>query len=258
MRNVLTITMREIRSYFVAPIAYSIYMIFLLVSGWFFTNILAFFVIQSIQSLRFPWLAERINIHDLVIRPFYGNMSVILLLMVPVITMRLFSEEKKLGTSELLYTSPIKIWQIVVGKYFSSVIFLLVMLLLTVHFPIFLFAFGEPQVGVVLSTYLGVFLMGASFCAVGLLASSLTENQVIAAIVAFGVLLLFWVIGWASESVGGVLKSVLQHLSLLEHQINLSKGIFDLRDILFYLSFITFTLFITYGVVESRRWKGIT
>jgi ABC-2 type transport system permease protein len=257
MRNVLIISWKETKSYFTSPIAWVVCAIFIVISSWFFVNIVTFFVLQSIQALRYPWLAERINIQDMIIRPFYGNLSIILLLMVPALTMRLFSEEKKMGTFELLYTSPITVWQMVLGKYLASVVFLVFMLLLTALYPVFLFAYGQPELGPVLSTYLGIFLMGASFCAVGLLASSMTENQVIAAVLAFGVLLLFWVLGWASQSVGEPLKFVLQFMSFLEHHLNFSKGIIDTRDVIYYISFVAFVLFLAHGVLESRRWRGL-
>lgn len=258
MRNITIIMWKELKSYFLSPIAWIVCAIFLIISGWFFVNIVTFFVLQSIYAMRYPWLAERINIQDLIVQPFYSNLSVILLLMVPILTMRLFAEEKRLGTFELLYTSPISVWQMVAGKYLASVLFLSFMLILTVQYPAFLFAYGDPELGPIVTTYLGIFLMGSAFCAVGILASSLTENQVIAAVLGFGILLLFWVLGWASQSVGEPLKSIIRFLSFLEHHLNLSKGIFDTRDIIYYLSFITFVNYVTSAALESRRWRGLT
>jgi ABC-2 type transport system permease protein len=182
-------------------------------------------------------------------------MSIILLLMLPLLTMRLFAEEKKTGTEELLYTSPVSIVQIILGKYVASLIVLALMLGLTWILAAFVFVFGNPEVAPFLNGYLGLFLMGAAFIAVGLFFSSLTENQIVAAVLTFGALLLFWVLSWAASSAGGLWKGALEYLSFFQHFDDMTRGILDTKDLVYYLSFAFFALFLTHAVIQSRRWR---
>jgi ABC-2 type transport system permease protein len=191
----------------------------------------------------------------MVYSPLFHNMSIILLLMVPLLTMRLFSEEKKRQTDELLFTSPISVNQIILGKYFASLLVLLVMLSLTGILSIFVFSYGNPELAPILSGYLGLFLVGAAFLAVGIFFSSLTENQIVSAILTFGALLLFWILNWASYSAGGMWKSVLNYLSFFQHFDDMTRGILDTTDVVYYLSFIFLGLFLTHSVIQSRRWR---
>jgi ABC-2 type transport system permease protein len=255
MRNILTIAGRELKAYFVSPIAYVVFTVFFIISGWFFFNILSLYNLQSLQAVRYPALMERLNLHEMVLRPHSYNLSIILLLMIPVLTMRLWAEEKQSGTVELLLTSPLKLAEIVLGKYLSALTLLLVMMTLAFQYPLILIVFGNPEWGPIITTYLGLFLMGAAFLAVGFFASSLTENQTVAAIIGFGTLLFFWVISWASHTVGTTFGEVLSYLSLMEHFDQFSKGILDTKDIVFYLSFSFFGLFLTHRVIESHGWR---
>ncbi len=191
----------------------------------------------------------------MVYSPLFQNMSIILLLMRPLLTMRLFSEEKKINTDELLYTCPISINQIILGKYFASLFVLLAMLLLTGILSIFTFAYGNPELVPILNGYLGLFLMGAAFIAVGIFFSSLTENQIVSAILTFGTLLLFWILNWASYSAGGIWKGVLNYLSFIQHFDDMTRGILDTTDLVYYLSFVFLGLFLTHSVIQSRRWR---
>ena len=183
-------------------------------------------------------------------------MSLILLLMMPLLTMRLFSEEKKSGTIELLLTYPIKDMEAIMGKYLACLSLFFLMLLLTALYPFLLIVFAKPEIGPILTIYLGLFLMGAAFIALGTLVSSLTENQIIAAAVTFGILLLFFLIGWASTFVGSSFGSVLEHLSIMKHFQNFTKGVIDTQDIIFYINFIIFSLFLTGMSLESKKWRG--
>jgi ABC-2 type transport system permease protein len=177
-----------------------------------------------------------------VTRRLFGQMIILLLLYVPLMTMRLFAEEKKLGTYELLLTSPVRIYEIVAGKYLASIILFAVMLVLTLEFPFFLFYFGTTDVGPTLTTYLGLFLIGATFLSVGLFWSAVTENQIIAAALTFGTLLVLYVRGWASPSAASWVQDVLSYISLGQHFDNLTKGVIDTRDIVYYLSLTIFML----------------
>jgi ABC-2 type transport system permease protein len=255
MKNIWAITKKEIKTYFTSPIAYVAITVFLVLVGFFFYSLIWWFNSQSLQLARNPAYFQQLNINQMVYSPLFHNISIILLLMLPLLTMRLFSEEKKIGTDELLYTSPISVNQIILGKYFAALAVLAIMLLLTGILSIFTFAYGNPELAPLLSGYLGLFLMGVAFIAVGIFFSSLTENQIVSAILTFGVLLLFWILNWASYAAGGMWKDVLNYLSFFQHFDDLTRGILDTTDIIYYLSFAFFGLFLTHSVLQSRRWR---
>jgi len=255
MKNIWAICKKEIKTYFTSPIAYVVITVFLVLVGFFFYSLIWWFNSQSLQMARNQYYFQQLNINQMVYSPLFQNMSIILLLMIPLLTMRLFSEEKKTNTDELLYTSPISINQIILGKYFSSLFVLLAMLLLTGILSIFTFAYGNPELVPILNGYLRLFLMGAAFIAVGIFFSSLTENQIVAAILTFGTLLLFWILNWTSYSAGGIWKDVLNYLSFIQHFEDMTRGILDTTDIVYYISFIFFGLFLTHSVIQSRRWR---
>lgn len=255
MRNIWAICKKEINTYFTSPIAYVVSTVFLVLVGFFFYNLVWWFNSQAIQMAQNPGYAQQMNINQMVYSPLFHNMSIILLLMLPLLTMRLFSEEQKIKTDELLYTSPISVSQIILGKYFAALFVLLVILFLTGIYSIFTFAYGNPEPAPILNGYLGLFLMGAAFIAVGLFFSSLTENQIVSAMLTFGSLLLFWILNWASYSAGGLWRDVLNYLSFFQHFDDMSKGILDTTDIVYYASFSFFGLFLTHSVIQSRRWR---
>ncbi len=255
MKNIWYITKKEIKTYFTSPIAYVAITVFLVLVGFFFYSLINWFNMQSMQLAQYPQYLEQLNINQMVYSPLFNNISIILLLMIPLITMRLFAEEKKIKTDELLYTSPISINQIILGKYFASLFVLLVMLLLTGFLSIFTFAYGNPEPAPLLNGYLGLFLLGAAFTAIGIFFSSLTENQIVAAMLTFGALLLFWVLNWAAHSAGGIWQSVLNYISFFQHFGDMTEGILDTTDLVYYISFIFLGLFLTHSVIQSRRWR---
>jgi len=248
---------KEMRLYFTSTVAYVVLFIFLLVMGYFFSQIFYYFSMASMQSAMNPGMARELNVTDGVMRPLFSNIAVILLLsLMPLVTMRLFAEERQTGTIELLLTYPVRDGAVLLGKYLAALALYATLLVLTLVYPAMLLAFARVEWGPVATGYLGLLLMGAAFLAVGVLASSLTTNQIVAAVVTFGILLLFWVIGWSAENVGGALGRVLQHLSILDHFDSFSKGILDTKDILFYVNFTLVALFLTLRSLEARRWKG--
>ena len=255
MKNIWAICKKEVKTYFTSPIAYVVITVFLVLVGFFFYSLIWWFNSQSMQMARNPYYYQQLNINQMVFSPLFHNISIILLLMIPLLTMRLFSEEKKIKTDELLYTSPLSVNQIILGKYFAALFVLLVMLMLTGVLSIFTFAFGNPEAVPILNGYLGLFLMGAAFIAAGIFFSSLTENQIVSAILTFGALLLFWILNWASYSAGGMWKSVLNYLSIFQHFDDMTKGILDTTDVVYYLSFSFLGLFLTHSVIQSRRWR---
>ena len=255
MKNIWAICKKEIKTYFTSPIAYVAITVFLVLVGFFFHSLIWWFNSQSLQMSRNPYYFQQLNINQMVYSPLFHNISIILLFMIPFLTMRLFAEEKKMKTDELLYTAPISINQIILGKYFASLFVLLAMLLLTGILSIFTFAYGNPELSPILSGYLGLFLMGAAFMAVGIFFSSLTENQIVAAVLTFGTLLLFWVLNWASFSAVGIWKDVLNYVSYFQHFDDMTRGILDTTDVVYYLSFSFLGLFLTHTVIQSRRWR---
>lgn len=260
MKNTYYIMKKELKSYFSSPVAYIVAGIFLSISGYFFYNILTFFTFVSLQYQQSPYayMMRNINMNDYLIHPLYSNLGVILLFVIPMITMRALAEEKKLGTVELLYTSPLRISEIIAGKFLAAFVVFLVILIPTIEYPIVLMIWGapSPEIGPIITTYIGIILLGASFIAVGLFASSVTENQMVAGSLAFGILLLLFVLGWAKQSAGSVLGEILGYISLVEeHYQNFLKGMIDSKDLVYYFTFIFFGLFLAHRSLESRRWR---
>ncbi|HEY7536277.1 MAG TPA: ABC transporter permease [Thermodesulfobacteriota bacterium] len=250
MKAVFTILKRELQSYFASPVAYVVLLVFLILSGIFFFLYLQGFV-ESQFDPRFQFFKEKVNLNDFVVRPYFGTVSIILLIMMPLITMRLIAEERRNFTAELLFTSPVRVFHIILGKFLAAFSFFGVMVLISGIYVIVLMAYGNPDLGSVLSGYLGLFLLGGSFLAVGLFSSSLTENQIVAAVISFGILLVFWIIGASSDAQ----DSILGYLSIINHLDNFTKGVIELKDIIYYFSFILFGLFLTHIMLESERWR---
>ena len=247
---------KEMRLYFTSPVAWVIITMFLLIAGYFFYSIFAFYTLASMQSAMNPQMARELNVTDSVLRPLFSNVSVILLLLMPLITMRLFAEERRSGTIELLLTYPVRDGAVLIGKYLAALALYAIMLALTLLYPGIVIYFARVEWGPLLTGYLGLLLMGATFLAVGIFASSLTENQIVAAITTFGTLLLLWVVGWSAEYVGGPWGRVLSHLSILEHFDTFARGVLDTKDVIFYVDVTIVALFLTLRSLEARRWKG--
>jgi ABC-2 type transport system permease protein len=257
VKNAFAIAGKELRSYFVSPIAYVVLTGFLLLGGWFFFNLLArfSFLLSIYSAMRNPEAQMRLNLNDFVIAPLLHNLSVVLVILVPIITMRSFAEEKRSGTYELLMTSPLSITEIVAGKFLGALGFVIVMLALTGIYPIILLAYGNPEMGVIAAGYLGLLLLAVAFLTVGLLTSSFTENQIIAAVSCLVLLLLLYVISWPAETAGPVLGAVLKYVSLTEHFGEMVKGVVDTKDLVYFGSVILLALFLTQRSVESVRWR---
>jgi len=254
MSNVLAIAQKELKSYFASPIAYIVIGFFALVFGWFYYVSVNFFLQASLQ-MGMPG-AGQVNINTMAIRPLLQNVSVVALFVLPLITMRTYAEEKRSGTIELLLTSPLTDTQIVLGKFFGAVALYAVMLAVTlIHIGI-LFIYGNPEWKPILTGYLGLLLMGAAFLSIGLLISSLTRNQIVAGMATFAVLLLLWTVNWMSESASPMMQKVLSALSITERFDDFSKGILSVSHLVYYVSFITFGLFLTAKSVDSERWRG--
>ena len=237
MRVSAAIAWREIQTYFTSPMGYIVALVFLALTGFFFG--------LSVSEL-FP---------EATIKSYIDASAFILVLLAPAMTMRLMAEEQKLGTVELLLTSPVRDWEVVLGKFLASLTFFIVTLAMTLYYVVLLYAFGSPDSGPVWSGYLGLILYGATALSVGLLASSLTNNQIVALVVGFGILLILSLIDLASGQVDGVWETILSQIGLTAHLDDFSRGIVDTNNIVYYLSVTAVFLFLTVRAVETRRWR---
>jgi len=254
VRNILAIADKELRSYFASPIAYIVIGMFALLFGWFFYVYLTLFVQQSTQMMMQGGGAA--NINQNMIRGVLANSAVIILFVMPMITMRTYSEEKRSGTIELLLTSPVTDLEIIVGKFLGALGLYAAMLGVTLLYMAILFIFGNPEWRPIVAGYLGLLLMGSCFISVGLLISSLTKNQIVAGFMTFAVFLMLWVINWIGASSGPTTQAVVSYLSIIEHFDDFARGIIDTKHVIYYLTFITFGLFLTAKSVDSERWRG--
>jgi ABC-2 type transport system permease protein len=256
MSGISAVLRKELTTYFATPIFYVMGFFFLLVEGFLFYFIyFNYFQTASFQVAQNPQLAAMLDPFQVVFRSFFEDLGFILLLLTPILTMRLLAEEKRAGTAELLFTYPIPDWGVILGKFLAAFAVFATFLVFTVAYPVMFSFLTRMDWGQVASGYLGVLLLGGATLALGLFASSLTANQIIAAISAFALLLLFWLIG-APKEMGSAGSGFLAALSLREHLPNLAKGVIDTRDLLFFLCFTYFFLFLTKRQLESRRWRA--
>jgi gliding motility-associated transport system permease protein len=253
MRTILAITRKELETYFASPIAYVVVTLFLILSGIFFYIYLLFYL-QNAQMAGAYGGGEGMEVTQTIMRPLFSNLGFFGLIIFPLITMRLISEEKKLGTYELLMTSPVTTVQLVLGKFFGAAALVLLILLLTAVYPLVLSIFGHPDIGPILTGYLGLFLLGSAFLGVGLLCSSLTENQIVAAVLGFVFLVVFWILNFVTRSEAWYGK-LAQYASIYQRFDDFTQGVINLNDVFYYVSFAFFALFVTGIVLQSQRWK---
>jgi len=255
MTNVWIICRKELKSYFASPIAYLLMAFFALIFGFgFFTatrDFVRFGFMAQMQGRNMP-----MNVNEQVIRPLLGFASTVALFLIPMITMRLFAEEKKTGTIELLMTSPIYDWEIILGKWLGALLLYMCVLGMSAINIALLFAFGKPDWKPILIGYLGLLLQGGTLLAIGAFISTTTNNQIIAGGVTFFVCLLLWLLSWftAYDSTG--YASVVNYLSIVTHFEGFAKGVLDSKDVIFYISMIFFALFMTSRSMESLRWRA--
>ena len=236
MRNVWAVATRELRSYFLSPLAYVVIALFLVLAGYLFALILSNGRQASLQGL-------------------VQNVSVLYLFIVPAISMRLLADEQRTGTVELLLTNPVQEWEIVTGKFLASIMLVLVMLGLTLLYPAFLFIFGSPDIGPIITGYLGIFLQAAAFLAVGLWASSLTQNQIVAAIIAFALLLILWLSDNLGQFLGGTVGSIVSYTSVINHFQSFPQGVIQSNDVIYYLTLVLAGIVLSTLALQSRRYR---
>jgi gliding motility-associated transport system permease protein len=255
MRNALIICRKELRSYFVSPIAYVLLTLFAFVFGFFFWMFLRRFVFVGLE-MQMRGQMYPMNLNDEMIRPLLSNIGVISLFFIPMITMRLFAEEKRTGTIELLATSPIRDAEIVIGKWLAAMTLYACMLLFTGLNVLFLFKYGNPDWKPLLIGYLGLLLQAGALLAIGTFISTLTKNQIIAGAVTFVVCLILWIIEWPSEFDSSAWARVLSYLSVVVHFESFGRGVIDTKDLIFYATVIFLGLFLTERSMESLRWRS--
>jgi len=236
MRNTLTITAKEFKSYLSSPMAYIIIAIFLALTGFFFSSDAATFSETSLSG-------------------FLQMGSLLLLLMTAVLTMRLLAEERKLGTIELLLTAPVRDSEIILGKFLGSLGIVLVMIILTFYYPILLQIFGDPDIGPIFSGYLGLFLLSCAALSIGIFASSITSNQIVSAVVAGGILFGLWYVGVAASYLPAAVSKVIGYFSLSTYFPFFTAGIIDTKGIIYYLSITVIFLFLAIRSLENSRWS---
>jgi ABC-2 type transport system permease protein len=255
MRNIWIICRKELSSYFASPVAYVLLTMFGVIFGWFFWNNLAFFVVEGME-MQMRGQSFPMNVNEQIIRPLLSNVGVIGLFFIPMITMRLFAEEKRSGTIELLATSPIRDLEIIVGKWLAALILYACLLLFTALNFAFLFKYGHPDWKPLLIGYLGLLLEAGGLLAIGTFISTLTKNQIIAGAVTFGVCLMLLVLEWVSGYDTSTWAKVLAYMSIVTHMDSFARGVLDTKDAIFYLTVIFLGLFFTARSMESLRWRS--
>jgi ABC-2 type transport system permease protein len=253
--NTFTICNKELQSYFRSPIAYTVIALWALIGGFFFYFGVSFFVQRSMEGAMtgqsFP-----MDINEWIVRPLLSNVNVVALFLIPMITMRLFAEEKRSGTIELLMTSPINDIEIVLGKWLAAVALYSTMLLVSVLHMAILFRYGQPDWRPLAVGYLGLLLQGGCLLAIGTFVSTCTSNQIVAGALGFAISLLLFVLNWVSEFGSSVSERVIGYLSVQQHFESFSKGVLDSKDIIFYVTMIILGLFLTSRSLESVRWRA--
>jgi ABC-2 type transport system permease protein len=235
--NIGAIARRELGSYFASPLAYVITAAFLVING-----LLFYAGLNSSQQAT--------------LQPVVSTILTILLLLAPILSMRLLAEEQRSGTLELLMTTPVRDSEVVLGKYIAALGFLGVMIALTLLYPAILYIFGQPDTGEIVGGYLAMILFGAAAMAIGLFASSLSQNQIVAAVISFAVLLILWVLDSLAQSLGGTAGSALTYLAVYPHLTDLARGVVNTKDLVYYVSLIAGALFLATRSLEARRWRG--
>jgi len=255
VNSILLICRKELKSYFVSPIAYAVLADFALVFGVAFYTATRDFVRFSFQA-QMMGQNQPMNVNSDIIRPLLGFAATVALFLLPMITMRLVAEEKRTGTIELLMTSPVSDAGIIIGKWLGAMLLYLCVLGMSMLSIALLFAWGKPDLKPVLVAYLGLALQGACLLAIGTLVSTTTKDQIVAVVVTFHLSLFLWLLSWFTAFGSTAFTQVVNYLSIVTHMENFSKGVLDLKDVVFYVSLIFLALFLTLRQMESLRWRA--
>lgn len=248
---------KELNIFFSMPVAYVVMAVFMVLSGYFFANIANYYAMISLRAMQQQQRMQMdLSIIEGVFRPYFHNVVIVLILMIPLITMRLFAEEKREGTSELLFTYPINDFTIVAAKFFSALTVYASMLIGTVSCFVMMRVISAYELLPALSGLLGLLLIGAAFIALGIFISALTESQIVAAVISFGVLLLFIVLPWLAQSAGPGMGRIINELSIVNHFDSFAKGVLDTGDMVYLVNFTVLFFFLTLRILESKQWRG--
>jgi ABC-2 type transport system permease protein len=261
VRSVWAIYRREMQHYFVSPIAYVVGGVFLGVAGFFFNGILTFMMREAMQmgfqAAQMGGAAPPLNVPGMVVQNFFAVLGSLTLFLVPMLTMGVYAEEKKRGTIELLMTSPIREWSIALGKFFATLTVFAMLLVPTLAYQAILFHFSDPAPSwkILLAGYVGVLLLAAALISLGEFLSSLTENQIVAAVLTFGVFLILWVLDLGAQDTSGGIGALLKQLSLVRRYNDFTLGVMDLASMIYFVSFAAFMVFLTLRSLDSMRWR---
>ena len=256
MKNILSIFRREVLSFFVSPIAYFVITGFVLLGAYFFIMLLQYFDLALAEFARMPRMGGPVpNLNQWVVEGYYQTLLVILVFLVPLLTMRTIAEERHRGTYELLATSPLSIFEIVLGKFFGVAFVVVLMALLVAAFPLLLCIWGNPEVKPILSGLLGMVLFGLSFASIGMAVSSFTENQIVAAVSSMVTLLLLYMIHSPAQSLGGMGADILMYLSPVIQVRDMMRGVISLKAVVYFFSLISLGLFLSQRALDAQRWR---
>ncbi len=255
MSNILAIYRKELRTYFTSPVAYGLMAFFALLSGYFFYVYVALFVTRGMES-QMMGRGMPMDVNEWVVRPALMNVSVIGLFLIPLITMRIFAEEKARGTMELLSTSPVRDGEIIFGKWLAALTMYAAILAIALLNVMVLFFYGKPELAPIFTGFLGLLLQGGTLLAIGTFISTTTKNQIVAAFSTFAVCLILWVLDWVSSYNTEAWAKVVAYFSVITHFEPFSKGVIDTKDVIFFVSMIFFGLFLTARFIESERWRA--
>jgi ABC-2 type transport system permease protein len=260
VRGFWAIYRREMSHYFVSPVAYVVGGVFLGVAGFFFNGVLTFMIQRAMQmgfqAAQFGG-APNIDVPSLVVQNFFSVLGSLTLFLVPMLTMGVYAEEKKRGTIELLMTSPVRDSSIVLGKFAATLSIFAMLLVPTLIYQGFLFHFSDPAPSwkILLAGYVGVLLLAAALISLGGFLSSLTENQIVAAVLTFGVFLILWVLDLGASSASGGIGGLLRQISLVRRYNDFTMGVIDLASLVYFASFAVFMVFLTLRSLDSMRWR---
>lgn len=255
MKNAWIVCRRELGSYFSSPIAWLLLLMYSLIFGWFFWNYVSHFLVFQAEAQMMA-SSVHINIDQQIVRPLLANTAFLELFFIPLISMRLFAEEKRNGTIELLATSPVRDIEVILGKWFAATLLYCWLLFFTGLNFVFLFRYGHPDWKTMAVGYLGILLQGAALLAIGTFLSTLTKNQIVAAASTFGACLLLWVFSWVSSYNSAAWAHILSYISVVPHAESFSRGVIASKDVVYYLSTIFLGLFFTNRSMESIRWRS--
>jgi len=252
MKKAFIIAKKEFKTYFITPIGYTVIGVFLFVVGYMFYQRLVFFIRQQYADAQTAQYIQS-SLNDAVVKPLYATMNIIMLFIIPIVTMRLIAEEKKSKTIELLYTSPLNMWEIIIGKFSAGLLLVLFALLGTLVYPIILLIGGNPDIGQISSMYLGLALLSSSYIAIGLLWSSVTENQMIGAVFTFLSLVFLWVLDWSAQNSSQFISDILSYISVIKHFEYFGQGVISLKDTVYYLSLTTILLYLSRILIDPNK-----